>query len=33
MQTMWRVYLVSALLACVVAAVVASGTAFVTLLG
>jgi hypothetical protein len=30
MQATWRVYLVSALLACVVAVVVAAGTAFVT---
>src|SRR5262245_24369874 len=30
MQSMWRVYLVSALLACVVAALVAAGTAYFT---
>jgi hypothetical protein len=30
MQAMWRVYLVSVLLACVVAVVVAAGTAFIT---
>ncbi len=30
MQAMWRVYLVSVLLACAVAVVVATGTAFVT---